>query len=644
MSDIRVMETIAEPGNMSRYGIEDGRSFAWAVGVSPTTPFIPPQSGETTAARFIQSNVGQDWWFDFYLNVLELGYFSRMFNFHTIAGYPEWFCGGATSPVAMDLLPIGELDAGTDGTNGKQTHTRPCYQFQVWGGGTWNPSDQCFHGIPKAYYQHEINIGDWHYVRGHINPQADATGYLTVWIDGTLWFDKQNWPIHWPVVPGLVGNNSGMDLFEGLYEAVDVPSAGSPRNATLLQRRSRIRHTISRWGHTTGAMLADTPTWRTHDSSIIVPGVGTSASRVFDTGTTIPDTGGGGGGGQPPTAPVNTEAPRITGTPQQGGVLSVNSGSWNGSLPITFGFAWYTTVDNGVTLVNVGSGSTYIPVAGDVGKRILLIVSATNAAGGPITSRSSLTVVIAPQGTQNVILIGKTTIPLPPVDGAFVGPDRKRGNSFYLPKPGRLIAMYCRLDGLAATTGNGLARLALVSDNGPGFPGFTIAVTSDITIPAGSQPANIQFAPTTTPDCLPGNYWLVCHTGGDPVLRAWIDSGIGLLEYATDIFADGTDYTSTWAVGDGVLTIWATFAPLAYPVLSQTETHGGSTFNVFHGNDGGLVSYLALDALANDTARGAACDAVNPSRIHTVHQFAASYYAFYPRIPSAPPPPTGWWN
>ncbi len=628
MSTIEVMQTNVYFGNQSRYGIEDGRSFSWLVGVSPTTPWVPPESGETSPARFIQSNIGEDWWFDFYLKVDQLDFQSRYFNFHTIGGYPEWFCGGATSPVAMDIYAIGDLDGGTDGTNNRHTHAKRIFQFQVWGGGTWNSADQCFHDIPKRYYQYEIDLHTWYYVRGHVNPAANSSGYLNVDINGVNWFNHSG-PVHWPAVPGLVGGRSGFDLFEGLYEAVDT-TAGA-RQATLQQKDGSIQHTKSRWGRTLGAMLADTPTWRTHDSSIIVPGVGTYAGVTFDTGTTIVDSFGG----TSPSAPVPTASPIVSGVTQVGHSLSV-AGSFSGT-GLTFDYLWEKSTDGGLTTHPVGTDSpTYIPVAADVGAIIHAYVQATNAFGSA-AAVSAWTVPIRAQGAVVPLTIGKQTVGVSPA--SFVGPDRERENKFTLPQPGQLVSMFARLDGLAgATSGIGQARLGIRLDAG-NQPGNLVAVTNTIDIPAGTQPGVIEFTPTTFPSLVPQDLWLVLHTGGADVIRAYLEGGVGLLPNVDDVFADGLDtfhpYAS-YSIGDGVMTIYASFAPVAYPFES--------VLNVFHGNDGGTVSYSALNAAANDAARGALCDAVNPSMVHTVHQRATNDYAFHARVASAPAPPANWWN
>lgn len=83
--------------------------------------------------------------------------------------------------------------------------------------------------------------------------------------------------------------------------------------------------------------------------------------------------------------PVNSVAPVITGTAQVGQTLSVSNGTWTNS-PASFSYRWYSA---GVPIANTATGvpvytaigSTYIPVAGDVGNTITCLVFAKNAGG-----------------------------------------------------------------------------------------------------------------------------------------------------------------------------------------------------------------------------------------------------------------------
>jgi hypothetical protein len=82
-----------------------------------------------------------------------------------------------------------------------------------------------------------------------------------------------------------------------------------------------------------------------------------------------------------PAPPANTAAPAITGLVQQGQPLTASTGTWTGTPPITFSYAW---TSGGLP---VGTDSaTYTPTPLDVGRLVAVAVTATNPGGGPVTS------------------------------------------------------------------------------------------------------------------------------------------------------------------------------------------------------------------------------------------------------------------
>jgi hypothetical protein len=104
-----------------------------------------------------------------------------------------------------------------------------------------------------------------------------------------------------------------------------------------------------------------------------------------------------------PTAPVNTVAPVLSGTPTQGQVLSCTTGTWTGTATITYARQWYQALDDGSGgILTDGSGnplgdaiigataSSYTLVAGDVDSFIFCIVTATNGVGSA-TAYSNVT-------------------------------------------------------------------------------------------------------------------------------------------------------------------------------------------------------------------------------------------------------------
>jgi hypothetical protein len=98
--------------------------------------------------------------------------------------------------------------------------------------------------------------------------------------------------------------------------------------------------------------------------------------------------------------PTNLAPPSISGVAQVGSVLTALHGSWTGVPIPTFTFQWQRCDGLGLSCVDIGgaTGSTYTPVAGDVGSRVLVEVAATNTGGttGFIPSAVSPKIVAAP--------------------------------------------------------------------------------------------------------------------------------------------------------------------------------------------------------------------------------------------------------
>lgn len=92
-----------------------------------------------------------------------------------------------------------------------------------------------------------------------------------------------------------------------------------------------------------------------------------------------------------PAAPVNTVAPSITGTAQVGETLTAADGTWTGRPAPALTRVWEA---DGVAIAGA-TGTTYVPVEGDVGKTITATVTATNIAGNA-SETSAATAAVAP--------------------------------------------------------------------------------------------------------------------------------------------------------------------------------------------------------------------------------------------------------
>lgn len=77
------------------------------------------------------------------------------------------------------------------------------------------------------------------------------------------------------------------------------------------------------------------------------------------------------------SAPDNTVLPAITGTAEVGETLTASAGTWTGTAPITYGYRWFA----GGEAIPGANAATYVPVGGDTGKAISVLVTASNPAG-----------------------------------------------------------------------------------------------------------------------------------------------------------------------------------------------------------------------------------------------------------------------
>ena len=105
-------------------------------------------------------------------------------------------------------------------------------------------------------------------------------------------------------------------------------------------------------------------------------------------------------------APSNTALPAISGTAQQGQVLTAGSGSWSGTTPITFAFQWQRCDAVGGTCGNIAgaTGQTYTVAAADVGGSLRVVVTATNA-DGAASAASGPTAVVVTAGSAPAVTV-----------------------------------------------------------------------------------------------------------------------------------------------------------------------------------------------------------------------------------------------
>ena len=81
--------------------------------------------------------------------------------------------------------------------------------------------------------------------------------------------------------------------------------------------------------------------------------------------------------------PKNTALPSISGLLQEGGLLTVASGTWTGTQPITYTYQWQLCNSCGQSCSNItgATGETLSLSPADIGSTLQVIVKATNTTG-----------------------------------------------------------------------------------------------------------------------------------------------------------------------------------------------------------------------------------------------------------------------
>jgi hypothetical protein len=113
----------------------------------------------------------------------------------------------------------------------------------------------------------------------------------------------------------------------------------------------------------------------------------------------------------PVAVPAIVIPPEVTGTAQEGTELHAATGVWTGT-PSSYGFQWQRCEQDGVTCTAIDSATaaTYTPTAMDIGWRVRVVVSATNAAGTSTAESSGTNTVLraAPANTSAPVVSGST--------------------------------------------------------------------------------------------------------------------------------------------------------------------------------------------------------------------------------------------
>jgi len=132
--------------------------------------------------------------------------------------------------------------------------------------------------------------------------------------------------------------------------------------------------------------------------------------------------------------PANSAPPAVSGAPVQAQALSATTGDWQNS-PTTFTYQWLQCDATGANCVEIpgAMASSYVPVLGDAGHALRVIVTATNASGTTSSTSFPTEAVAALESTPPPPPVLDSSTNLNPVSGTIL--IKLPGSSTFTPVP-----------------------------------------------------------------------------------------------------------------------------------------------------------------------------------------------------------------
>ena len=252
------------------------------------------------------------------------------------------------------------------------------------------------------------------------------------------------------------------------------------------------------------------------------------------------------------TPPVDTIAPSLSGTAQDGKALAASKGTWTGTAPIAYTYQWQASTDGGSTWSDVAgaTGSSYTLPAGSAGDQARVVVTATNGGGTGQAASPASAVILAgpPTNTVDPSLSGATQ------DGM------------------KLTAARGTWTGAATITY--AYQWQVSTDGGATWSDIAGATGSSYTPPAGSAGDEVQV--------------VVTATNGDGTAQATSPASAAILANPP---ANTVAPSLSGTAQDGMkLTAakgtWTGAATITYAYQWQVSTDGGSTWSAIAGATG----------------------------------------------------------
>ena len=205
--------------------------------------------------------------------------------------------------------------------------------------------------------------------------------------------------------------------------------------------------------------------------------------------------------------PANTSLPVISGTAQQGQLLSGSDGGWSNS-PTSYGYQWLRCDSSGAACVAIpaATGNSYTPAAADVGATLRFQVTATNGAGPASATSTQTAVVVAGSSGGSAGTLGNTV-----AGSVTVRPSSnyKFGSVFALSQSATTVDFKFYVAG--GTVAQKFTPV-IYNVDGSGTPTTLVTSGAEVTVAAGQAAG---WATSTLPAValVPGSYMLALLSG-----------------------------------------------------------------------------------------------------------------------------------
>jgi hypothetical protein len=257
----------------------------------------------------------------------------------------------------------------------------------------------------------------------------------------------------------------------------------------------------------------------------------------------------------PPPAPINSAMPTITGSAQQGQVLTGHTGAWTNE-PTGYEYQWKRCNTEGENCASIAATApTYTLVPADVGSTLRLEVTASNAGGSSSPASSAPTAVVTQPAAAT---FGTTTV------GASTDTlisERKRVNRYALAAAGSVtkLSIYLAPTG---TAGQEVMKGLIYSDSA-NAPSALLGVSEQMTFKSTNAAGWYDLVFSTPVKLTAGNYWIGLMTGTTAGVAGFRWANVaGSRRYNANAYAAGpTDPFGAVSTDAEQTSLYATYTP-----------------------------------------------------------------------------------